>query len=289
MTVLFDRAIEVTVGETFITDLRMQFRVLRNAKAQANTAELSIWNLNQETRAKLQQPKLPVLIQAGYADAIEQVFLGYMRKPATTREGPDIITTLQAGDGEVPMRRTRINESFAPGTSVTDVLKKLVNVLGGGGLSVKDALNKLKGVKLGGLVSEFVHGTSCTGNAWNELQGFLKRSGLEASVQDGQLQIVDLHKATEHEAVVLRGDCGLVGTPTINDKGILKARSLLQPSIWPARKLKVQANQVWTGRTDKKGNDTSYDIDGFYRCEQVIHHGDTHAMEWYSEVEARPL
>ena len=267
---LWKRAMEVTVGETLITGLRMQFKVLRHLKGEPNTAELKIWNLSQDTRSKMQVKGIPVLIEAGYEESISQVFLGNMRTPTHVRDVTDLVTTMQAGDGETATRASRINHSFAKGVSVGDVLKVIAEKLS---VNVEDAVKKLKNGQIRGVLTEFVNGFAASGSAWNELERLLSSTGLEASIQDGELQVLEKGQPNQAKAVLLRTDSGLIGSPEIGEKGLVKAKSLLQPGIYPGRKVEI----------------TSKFVDGFFRCDSVMHSGDTWGQEWYSEIEGSPL
>jgi hypothetical protein len=266
---LWKRAIEVTVGTTQITGLRMAFKVMSNLRGEPNTAELRIWNLSADTRAKTQAKGLAVRIMAGYLEGMGQVFLGTMRDPSHVREGVDIVTTLTAGDGDA-VRGARINETLARGAKVGDAMASAAKKLG---VSADDAIKKLRSGDIRGGLEQFIGGTTLSGSAWGELQRLVSASGLEASIQGGQLQVLDRGQATADQAVRLAVDSGLIGSPEPGKDGETKVRSLLQPGIYPGRKIKVE----------------SLGANGFYRAEVVTHSGDTHGPDWYTDIEARPL
>lgn len=268
---LWRRAIDVTVGTTKITGLRMSFRVQKDGRLrEANTAEIKVWNLSPNTRATLQQSDVPVLVMAGYEDSIGQLFRGTLRGASHARDGVDIITALQSGDGEKAMREARINESFAAGAQIADVLQRLAESVG---VNAQGAIQAIREGRIKDGILEFANGVVLSGGAADELERLLKRSGLEASVQDGQLQVVARGQPTDATAVLLASDTGLVGSPEIGKGGAVKAKSLLQPAIYPGRKVEIR----------------SLTVAGFFRAEKVSYVGDTHGQDWYTEMEGRPL
>lgn len=275
------RAIEVTIGTKLITGLKMEFKVLKTLDKKPNTAEVKIYNLSSATRATFQKPKLPALIMAGYDNYISQVFSGYLREPSTQQTGTDIITTFTAGDGEVPTREARINKSFAKGITLDKVIKELGSSLEAAGIHIGEVLGKLNGSKINEAVSQFVNGCVLNGNTWEVFTNMLSRTGYEASIQDGNLQILELGKANDAKSVLLERSTGLIGSPEKGKKGIIKARSLLQPSIYPGRAVQIKAHYDMVAE--------KYGIEGFYRCIKVSHIGDTHGNDWYTDIEGNPL
>lgn len=273
MTILFGRAIEITVGTTKITELRMGFNVKRSLRTEPNTAEVKIYNLSSETRSKLQAEKVIMLIEAGYKETIAQLFKGEVREVKTPQSGTDLITSIQGGDGEVQTRQSRVNLSFAKGTKVPDILSSLGNLLG---LNVKKALEKLRNGKIRGSITELVNGFAASGRTMTEFERLVRSSGFEMSIQDGEVQILDLGKPNDLPAISIDAQSGLIGVPEVGEKGRVKARSLLQPGMIPGRTLKITSEAA--------------ELDGrFYRIQEVEHIGDTHGQDWYSDVEGNPI
>jgi hypothetical protein len=111
------------------------------------------------------------------------------------------------------------------------------------------------------------------GQAADILDRMARSSGYEWSVQDGQLQFLEVGKALQRTAVSLTPDTGLLGSPEVGEKGVVTARSWLQPSIIPGRKVHIRSRQV----------------NGFFRVLKLLHRGDTRGSEWYTEIEGQPV
>jgi hypothetical protein len=144
---------------------------------------------------------------------------------------------------------------------------------------VVDTVAKAMGAKVVGHTAElrsvteqFVHGYSAFGKVASELDHLLKSRGFTWSIQDGQLQVLQVDGALGDSIIRLAADTGLVGSPEhgnpekeepltqlSNDaadvgfsvtahkkKGpaVLKVKSLLQPGLKPGRRVKVEARGV---------------------------------------------
>ena len=74
MTVLIDRAVELTIQDTLVRRLRMSFTVNRSIRPEPNTAKIEVYNLKPDTRKKLQGRNVPLLLMAGYRESMQQLF-----------------------------------------------------------------------------------------------------------------------------------------------------------------------------------------------------------------------
>jgi hypothetical protein len=267
---MFGRRAVLRMGTVEVDGLRVTFRIARDKKPEPNQGEISVWNLSRETRAKLADQKVPIEFQAGYGKDISQVFFGDIPADgiSTVRDGPDWVTTFRAGDGGKAYRTARIQEAFGKGTKLADVLKKAAKQMGVG---LGNALSKLADGDLSGAVTEMFGGVVLSGPVPRELDRLLRSYGYEWSIQDGQLQVIEQDGHTDDEAVLLRPDTGLIGSPEPGKDGFTKVRSLLQPQILPGRRVKLETSN----------------LDGFFVVAKVTHTGDTHGPDWYSECEGK--
>lgn len=274
MAELFGRKCVIAVDTKEFTGLRAQFEVTKTGGKEPNTLDLKIWNLSEASRSNMQKKGAKVIVQAGYENQFSQVFSGNARTIDHVRQGPDWVTHIQCGDGEVAYSFARVSESFAPGVSVQSVASFLIGKLG---LAPGNSAAKLSAIN--GALTQFVHGYSCHGLASQELARLMASVGLEFSIQDGAVQILGGSETTTDEFVVLGSSTGMVGSPehgTPDKKGkpsSLKVKALLNPALKPGRKVRVQALQT-------KGD---------FKVTKCVHKGDTAGGDWYSEIECLPL
>jgi len=71
------------------------------------------------------------LDDAGFAGggSLPLLFGGDLREVQSYREGPDWVTTLSSGDGDVAKKK-RVNKSFGPGTPLKFAIEQVASELG---------------------------------------------------------------------------------------------------------------------------------------------------------------
>lgn len=261
-TLLFDRKIAITIDTLEITDLDCSFTVEKTIKKAPNNADLTIWNLNPDHRAQLEQLRaknkqstkgIACSIVAGYAAGTSQIFLGDLRTVETTRQGPDWSTHLTSGDGEKGAQFARIQLSYDKGIANDVPLRALAR-----------ALNLGEG-NLSKVVAQIQHalypsGVTLSGPAYRILNNLAAGAGLQVSIQDSALQFQNLNKALNGTALQLSADTGLLDTPTVDNEGILTAKMLMIPgvqigSLIVMNSLTVKGSYIiqkatWSGSTD---------------------------------------
>lgn len=284
MTRLFQRAGVVIVNEIELTidpedpggALDVAFDITRTIKPEPNTADIKIWNLSPDHRKSLEElDNVPVQVEAGYAGQTSLLFRGITRTVFTVREGPDLVTTLQTGDGEKEYKTARINiavaggpVTVAAGLSNIQAIRTVVRALGIG----EGNLVSVQG-QIAAAIPLFPNGTVLTGSASQILQRLLQSLGLEWSIQNGTLQILQAGQALIGTATVLTPETGLVGSPSVDNKGILSAQSLMIPDIFPGRLLLL----------------SSEFLAGTFRIETCKYSGATAENDWYIDIEAKKL
>jgi hypothetical protein len=266
---LYHRVAVLTVDTLRITGLRVSFRIKRTLRKEPNTAQISIWNLSRDSRKAVQKELVRVVLEAGYQDNVSQLFAGDLRKVTSTRDGADWVTSIESGDGEQSFRSARISKALKSAT-FSQLLKEAAKSMGVG---VGNALELAKQGKFEKAIGALSNGVALTGPSKRVMDRLTRSAGLEWSIQDGQLQLLEREKALEGTAVLLTPDTGLVGSPEIGEKGVVTAKSLLQPDIFPGRKIEIRSALV----------------NGFYRVESATYDGDTHGNNWYVDMEASPI
>jgi hypothetical protein len=276
---LFKRAATVVIDKIQLAGHRVTFRVEKSLKPEPNTCELAVWNLNEDQRAALEELKpkaqkatrgIPCQIDAGYGDETSLIWLGDLRTVDSIREGPDWVTRLTSGDGEKAWKNARVNVSYGPRTPVETVLRALVRALGVGEGNVSKVAAQLKLTGVGKLLT---HGTVISGPAARELDAWARSADLEWSIQDGAIQFLDRGKAAAGTALRISAASGMIGSPTVDNEGVLSCQVLIIPDVRPGSLIVMDARRV-------KGN---------YRIERAIWDGDTFGGQspWYIHIEAK--
>lgn len=269
MSQLFRRAARIQVDTIVLEGLRASFKITKTLRPSPNTCELRIYNLSPTNRNQIEQmAEVTVKIDAGYAGNLSTLFLGDLGRGRSAVDGTSIVTTLEGRDGGRRVRTARVARSFAAGTSVEAVLTQVASALG---LDPGNSTTAFRGARLGS-VQVFAEGTAVDGSAADVLTSLTAAAGLEWSAQGGAIQVLPRGQALNLSAVVLSPDTGLVGSPSIDTKGVVKAKALLIPELTqPGRKVQINSRFV----------------SGIYRVDKVEITGDTEGKDWHCSIEAR--
>lgn len=250
--------------------LRVVFKVTKTIGKQPNVAEVVIYNLAPETRGKLQTKGVRLILEAGYrATGYALLFVGDVRTVDPVRDGADWKTTVKCGDGERSFRYARASESFAGGATIGDVVRYCVAQLGLALGNSAEQATKLKTI--------LSHGWTVHGAASTELDRALRSVGYRYSIQDGTVQILAPGESAEQTIPELDEDHGLIGSPQLGSpdkKGkppTLRFRSLLLPQARPGGRVRINTVRY-------RGV--------IFRSQKVVHDGDTHGGNWYTDFES---
>jgi hypothetical protein len=276
VTLLFDRRATVTVDTIRFTALDFSFTIEKSLKPEPNTCELTILNLSEDHCAELEllAPKtgkratqgIPCKIEAGYKDSVSQLWLGDLRTVETVIDGPDRVTRLSSGDGEKAWQNARLHVSYGPKTPIETAIRAIVRALGVGEGNIGKVVSKLK---IAGSAL-FPTGAVVSGSAARELVDIARSADLEVSIQDGALQFLDRGKALAGQAIRLAPGTGMIGSPTVDNEGILTVESLIIPGLKPGALIVVEGKRV-------KGN---------FRAAKCTWSGDTAGEDWKITTEA---
>lgn len=256
-----------------IEGLRMAFEISKSDKPTANTAQVSIWNLSDTTRSKLESLENQIILWAGYSeDVIKVLTVADIGSYNTTyEENGDKVTTLICADGGRALRDTRISLSYESGVAASDIVNDISNALG---LDSVDILADLTG--------SYRRGYSFTGLAKDSLNELASRFDFDWSIQNAELKILPRREADTRDVVVLSPQSGLIGSPksaddnktnssiNLQQPGLI-VECQLQPRIYPGSVIELQSREH----------------NGVYRVETVTHTGDTRGLDWKSTLEVR--
>jgi hypothetical protein len=264
------REVELQVEDLLVRDLRVSFVVERTLRRTPNRAEVVAYNVAARDRARLQSLAsrgVRVSLRVGYrSEGLSQVFLGDVRRVTVERQGAEVGLRLSAGDGLARLRGRMSPLSFSAGTDLGSVLRRVV---GESGLDPGNALEVARGL---GSLDVGDGGLSLGTDPTRAITAVTSRAGLEWSVQDGQVQVLQVGAAVAGaRAVVLRAGAGLVGNPAEDELGVLSATCLLDPAVVPGGIVRLE----------------SPDLSGDYRVQAVTYEGDTGGQQWYCQVKAR--
>ncbi len=281
-------------------DFRVSFTIKKTSESTINTSKISIYNLKKESRALLEKENLKVILQVGYTGflgsnsreitekepVLKTLFVGDVAAVRSTRKGPDIVSEIEAGDGEKNVVQSYINRTFEGGATASDntfkdgtaikvILKALIKELG----YIPNATKEKRIDELLKIVSDRKINRSITlsGPVKHYLDSILKDEGLEWSVQDDEFYIADpdAQTSTMAASVVLNSKSGLLDIAK-GKEGLINFKALLNPQINPTSIITVNSELVDLANSN-------------FKVRKVDYTGDTHGGNWLAIGEAVPI
>ncbi len=273
MPKLFKKKINLRVGSLLVGDLNCQFSVKKTLKPKSpNTCDLAIFNLSVANRKLLEQSKQQtVSLTAGYENAMSLIFYGQVRAAWTHNEGPDMITMMSSGDGEHALQTAQVSTSFGPSVPLFIVLQNIADSLGVGMGNVLRVATEI--AAKGGGKTPYPRGTAFSGNAAEALSRLCQSADLEWSIQNGQIQILDLGKPLLGKIVEVSSDTGMIGSPSSDNKKVISFTTLMIPELKPG--VQVLMNTA--------------NLKGFYRLETTEHKGEVLGEDWQVDCTAKVI
>lgn len=280
--VMFDRKVKLTVAPPttgfkaktqnalVFTDLRITFNIKKSLRKEPNTGDITVYNLNSNSRAQLQDKGCRCWFEAGYGTSLSKYFEGDVRFISHKRDKADWVTKLELGDGERAFKHGHANKSFAGGTKNRDIIQWLAQTSGWDLGNVNALLASIPGSQL--------NGYSVFGRPEAALTDILQSQGLTWSVQDGAIQILPLAGYVASSVVQLDEEHGLIGSPEFGSapqKGkprMLKVKALLQPGLFPGARINL----------------VSQAKSGVFVIQTVDYVGDSYGGDFCADCEVHP-
>ncbi len=281
-----------------VTELQIQFNIVKTSDATKNKATIKVFNLAKETRALLENSNDDdtnnpvILLQTQYAEDVtdsesirgfQTLFTGQVVQAITskTREG-DFVTQIEAQDGYVPLREGLVGEkpnpagrNFPSGTTRRTILNQLISDLGVPVGEIRDG---------GSLSDAFSNGVTVEGPIKLALDKLLDPVNIDWSIQDDSFVAIRKDLNSDESILDLTSETGLIGSPQAKkgrsnkttgsenepEAGI-KINTLLAPTLLPNRRVRVTSRQYPDGQ--------------IFKTTRVRHKGDFRGNNWITEAE----
>ena len=277
-----------------VQNLRVSFNVKKTSTSDFNTASIQIYNLNAETRQKINAIELGnlVTVKAGYIEEKQEVlFVGNTVLTTIAIERPNAITKIEAQDGKTAMNQLKFSISYQAGSFGVKILK---DILSRTAIDTKH----IDWTKIHD--KQYKNGFCFQGDAKVLLTNVCNYLGAIWSIQNNQMKITPTTGSDTAKIVYLTPETGLIGSPeklkddaialygTQNKKkntikavgatgkkyrksigGGYKFKCLLQPFIEPGSVIQVKSEEIDNVK---------------FRVVEVEHVGDTHGNDWHSLV-----
>lgn len=234
----------VTDGEKVLAvgyPLTVEFNIVRNTFASANTATFNIYNLSKATRSASGKSETEVSgllfqdrfntstnkfvkFKAGYEDKLITCFYGRIQEAYSHRQGTEVITSIHCMDVGIPT--DYINVTFDAGTTKKDAFKNVVQNVEGLTLG---AIGQLEGV--------YQTPTTFEGNVLDVLNEI---SGGNAFIDNGVVNCLQSNECLDLGVTVLDADSGLLNTPQRRGAEII-AEGIFNPNATVGQLINVKS------------------------------------------------
>lgn len=190
--------------------LHISFSIERADTESANTAKVSVWNLNPEHLAEINKDDCVVALRAGYGSVMPLVFTGVVTFAKTKNDGSDVMTEIELVDNRIELRDTYVSVGYTGTVNCKTLIQDTADQMG---LTVSFSYNAE--------FKDIPNGFSYVGPAATVLTKACETSGLVWSINNGVLQVKKPSDTMSREVYELSAETGLIGTPCrvqISDK-----------------------------------------------------------------------
>ncbi|WGM03536.1 baseplate hub protein [Arsenophonus nasoniae] len=222
-----------------------------------NIGQISLFNLSPSRRhslADFQYRKQHIVAQlaVGYlTTGLKLLFSGSVTKVTLSKQGTEIVTTLEIADGGFAFRTATISKAV---TSKSEAVNAAVSTMPGvkkGKVTVQSPLSRPK---------------IMTGFSFDELRK-LKDEKEQLYIDNGQLHILRRNEVQNGKAELISVSTGLMETPTLDDKNVLTFKSVLNPNVSIGYQVAIDSK-------------ISPHLNGVYRICAIDYAGESDTGEW---------
>ena len=261
----FGRVLELKIGNRkesiVINNLRVTFSIKKTLTSEPNTAEISVYNLNNSNRNLITSKQYNFLeLSVCYKeDVLRLIFCGDILTVENKLIGQDTITTMRCGDGHRAYTEKTIIKTMQKGQKDSDFLNEAVSSFGvqKGAINLPNDRVLPRGKVLMCDTREAMHKIAINNNA-------------DWSIQDNQLVVIPKNKAlANNEGWVISRNTGMIGSPQKSNEG-LEVTTLCNPHYRIGSLVRVESKLT--------------EYNGDYKVKSIEHNGDLYGSNWHSKL-----
>lgn len=276
-----------------LSELRFRFDVKRGDIETPNTADITIYNLDDDNASTLASENTQykyLILNGGYQDAnYGLVFLGNIRQVRRGRDSPvDTTVSITASDGDYQTLWGKVKVSINAGSTAAqryDLITKAMMAQNQNG-----AIPLIAAPPPNFSDSGLPRGKVFFGSAAAYMRELAMNAGATWSIQNGKIYVNGLTTANTNDPIPLTPATGLIGVPEQLVSGF-HFKCLLNPNIQTNSVIKIDNNLIQQYRypIDLKGQAQKQFVpmtnaNGLYRVIYSEHTGDTRGQQWYTDM-----
>jgi hypothetical protein len=235
--------------------MQIVFEVTKSIRGGLNKMNIQITNLAESRRLSLvkdaeQRKIMPIGLSVGYQDRIELIFKGTIHTGSNSRQGPDLLTSLECLDGGEDFLHSFTARTVEGGRRAVDAALEDMPNTGTGKITDRPVLTRPK--VLVGNSARLIDDMVGPGETWY--------------IDDEQLYVIKDNEVTSGLKPVVSAATGLISTPTRESK-LVTFETLMNPTV------KI-------GGLASLKSATAPHLDGIYRIETIAYSGDNYGDAW---------
>lgn len=312
MTVLFGRKVRVEVeganeAIVFSDDFDIQFNVTSTRTSTPDTSTIKIYNLSSTTISNFTEEYKIVNLYAGHEQRFGLIYRGNISEFIFEKAKVDNNITISCKSNNIA-KNSKTNLKIPENTALEDAIKMIASDLKTqSGINIGRILtddtpwgnldlssNTQTSSDLNGNVivpynKEIKNSMSVVGNTADILDTFAKNYNAQWTINNGVFEWVSNEMSSDAQsAEILSPDTGMIGTPQLNDNGII-VTTLLNPYLRVNNQVIVisdylERNNVFSGIKVK-----TLEGGGVYRVNKIRHSGSNFENQFYSMVTCQPI
>lgn len=243
--------------------LHVSFSIERTDLEAQNTGRVTLWNLNKQHLAALDEKDCFLSLRAGYRNRLSKIFAGIVANATTTKDGADVKTEIEVIDNLVEIRDTYVSLSYNGTVKWKTIFD---DVAGQMGVAITYSYNAE--------FADISNGFSFVGPARDIMTKGCACCNLEWSLQNGVMQVKRPNDVMSKEVFVLSPETGLLGIPA----RITEATSQTGNKSDIGWEVKYFLNGAIN--IDDYVKLESKEVTGFFRVSKLSIEGDNLAGDW---------
>ena len=233
----------------------IDFSVSRSMTGGANTANFTIYNLNEDTQNKIYKDPFvmefrAIQLFAGYDDDVTKMlpmlFNGQIKGAYSMRQGTEFRTEIEAFDGAFAMTQGNVNQAQSAGQTLKETMLGMMN-----------SLPKIEGATVGkGFDQKTQRGQVLMGNPAEYLKML---SSNRFFIDKNHAYVLADDEVLEGDIETIDASTGLIGTPKKSGQ-VIEVELIFEPRITLAQSLELIS-------------ETNKAFSGVYKVIEVVHSG----------------
>lgn len=279
MTKYYNRVFDITINDkefiplTTDKQFRVVFKIIVDFGGAVSYADISIYNLNDDTAKKALKSGDKLAFRAGYVENIDTIFKGSITNVLRERNGSDTITRLICKGYGFPSNKS-IEKTLGKNISLTSILKEIADSLELPLVIDDEDFDDTR----------FLRGYVLHGDPEVKLEKLARNHAFDYVIENERLIIVSNNKARAGRPFIVSEFAGMEGIPEITENGV-DVSVRLSPKIKIGGEVDVQSELA----TFNFGNLYFQNIPesagkGIYRIYKIEHGGDSYGDEWTSKI-----